>query len=245
MWLENAYKIWKNNKKAIFTVVVTGILVYAAVVHRLVATYLPKLPIGVYFAATFILLLTIIDLLENIPRANNCFFSAQIEADGTLNEYLRDVHGKEAHIIAVSSSRMNQYIEMLLQNDCGIKLLMQHPRRTNDKKEQELITGTYHKSLDYAESIGKSNKLDVAFYDVPASIRGISIKGVVVAVGWYTYEKNGGDQNQTIRIMGFRNPFIVLSAKSRDGMMMQEFFDREFSKLWGKRLSPRNSRVGT
>ena len=234
MGLRHAKDAFNKYKRYIFAGLVLFALVY--LILESLITSLAPLPVEFYFGVTFILILAVIDYLEALRPSREGIFPDQLESTETISRFLKEKKVNRAEILAVSGSFERSIIQELLKSDSTVRLLLFDPRKTNDRSEQDLIMGSYETTLRYAKQSGKSGNIEIAFYDTPASLRGINFGGSLVAIGWYTYSKElDAKGSEIVRVTGYSNPFIVREKTTREGGILKEFFNEEFEKMWNRK----------
>ena len=126
-------------------------------------------------------------------RVKNSAFDTQDEAYAYLIEYLKEhpVKGIKATLIQYSGSTSLRVMRQLLKSGADVTLFVLHEDTATAIGSQEQAERITQRLKTFEGDLGDDfhpDRLHICKYRPPASLSAVSIDGVLLFIGWYTYD---------------------------------------------------------
>jgi hypothetical protein len=192
-----------------------------------------------YAAFTLILVIEVLRRIYSVgkPAAEALRATAnQEEALQHLAEYVKETSFQgDVRILLYAGTVIDSFLTQLIHaNVRRIELLICDPAAALNRDQANRIRAQIDQRKRTLRSAG--NVVEVRAYKVPASLRGVYLKGEKIAVSWYTYESRLPATEQPkardLDLHGPSNAMIIMDARTPAGRTVADFFDRTFAQLW-------------
>jgi hypothetical protein len=183
-----------------------------------------KIEITLVVLAAYIVL--ILDFVAKLTRPTSLVVTKNDPRwNAWVTPLLENATPKTAYFIEYSSVNARPIVDILLEQGWRVKMLLRSPNLLDNERQQEKIS-TALQSIK-KELAGKS--IDVLFYSTPGSIRLRYIEGVVVSLGWYSYDYRTAEEEK--QIWGHNNIMISAQPTSKEWDEMQKFASGIFERM--------------
>ncbi|MEL6461721.1 MAG: hypothetical protein AAFQ91_26400 [Cyanobacteria bacterium J06621_15] len=184
---------------------------------------------AITFAILSYILLDISNNTRNLPQKKA--YEAQIDMYTDIIKYLDEKVVKQAILIQYSGIMSMLLLQKLMSKGANVKLYVHEPETTRnegtEKQFDDNISQFLKTTLKQYEPI---STLEIHYYNVPASIRGVLIDDEVLGIGWYTYTHKINDDNKSLKnkfeVTGYNIAGILFYKGSND----YEIFKRMFKE---------------
>ncbi len=171
-----------------------------------------------------------IEIGHNNQIAKILVYKSQSSSYGKeLHQYFTRTTPNSADFIEYSAATIEPILKELKNNNCKIRILLQHPDVAISQLQKDRILSSLDDLFRRIFKAYDPDLIEFRFYCLPASIRGRNFDNQLVSVGWYTYSS---DPEEYANIHGNTNPMINIYTDNRYGQTLLRFFTRSFNHLW-------------
>jgi hypothetical protein len=212
--------------------IIGAILIALVILLYIISQFVPDISNWIITRGFFsvVLIVLIIDLLYKVVDLKGSppsleAYEDQAQALARIQEIIEKERPGKADLLEYSTSTTRVLLEGLRKANVTIRLLICHPDKAVSAHERNTIKigiGNLRKDFKNYENI------TVKQYRTPASLRGRSIGGKWINVGWYLYSTTDGKVN----IKGHDVTMILSDASTSQGQKLKEMFSRTFDALW-------------
>ena len=220
---------------------VAAILALAVLAALLVGEVSPWFDTKIRPLYAALTLLLVVEVLRRIYSANRAgpdtsrAAANQDEALQHLAEYVRETSFRgEVRILLYAGSAIDSFLKQLIKADVKkVQLLTCDPSCALNTEQAARIKA----QIDQRKrTLRGAHNIETRHYVVPASLRGVYLKGEIIAIGWYTYESKianaGHPKGKDLDLHGPSNAMIIMDVRTSPGRTVADFFERTFSQLW-------------
>ena len=163
-------------------------------------------------------------------------FPGQTDVRPWLIRYIREAKPRNAKFVLASGAASVEVFAALREVAADVTLLLRHPDFAITRSQRDRVESSVREIrqiwfTDYRKELG------IFLYRAPASIRGWRI-GDYVGLSWYTYRddtlKEQDHPEQTL-LSGHDNAVIIGDSRTRPGVELASWFDRETKYLLDSR----------
>lgn len=170
------------------------------------------------------ILVEFVEFKRDFVQKSIKIYSHQQKSSKELIEYIDESKPKNADLIELGSTTVDDVISALCEVNCKIRLLIQHPDSAINNYQKERIQQRIRELKIWVGN--GEEQIEVRLYSVPCSIRGRLIGNNLINLGWYTYT------NEIYGIHGHDNPLITVPVGTPEGAKLYDFFKHSFNTLW-------------
>ncbi len=215
----------KEHQRGIHTI---GLIVAIGLQVMLALNITSLLKIEFTNAITFAVLSYILyDISANTSNSNrNKAYDEQADMYVDLEKYI-DEHGAKEAVFVQHSGRMAvSLLRKLVNKGARVTMYVENPENAVSLMQKGRIENTL-KELS-GELRSANPHLVVYRYDVPTSVRGVSVDNKVLAIGWYTYEHaldiDPHFPDDKVELSGHDVPGLLLYAGTTDYAVFSRMF---------------------
>jgi hypothetical protein len=208
------------------------VLVIGVLVVWILTQFIPQLGDWVIARGLFnvILIALVVDLLNRVielkgPPLGLQVFESQDEAMPYVLQFVETESPKTADLLEYSTSTIRPLLDKLRKADARIRLLVFDPKDAISPQQRAAIESSL---ANLRTDFKGYRNLQVRCYRTPASLRGRSLGGEVVTVGWYTYQH----EDDELLLAGHSNAMVLATTDTRHGRSLEAMFARNFEALW-------------
>jgi hypothetical protein len=212
--------------------VLGSVLVIGVLVVWILTQFIPQLGDWVFSRGLFnvILIALVVDLLNRVVELKGSppglqVFDGQDEVMPYVVQFVEDESPKTADLLEYSTSTIRPLLDKLRKANARIRLLVCDPKVAISDQQRAVIEGSL---ANLRRDFKSYRNLQVRCYRTPASLRGRSLGGELVTVGWYTYQH----EDDELLLAGHSNAMVLATTDTRHGRSLEAMFARTFEALW-------------
>jgi hypothetical protein len=177
-----------------------------------------------------LLIALIVDLLHKVIELKGSPPGMQIcedqqQALPQIQAFLEKERPETCDLLEYSTSSTRTLLQELRKANVRIRLLMCHPERAISTHERMAIeVGIDNVRKDFKDY----KRIKAKLYATPASLRGRSVGGKLINVGWYVYSHSEGE----LSIRGHDNAMVLSDTDTPQGQNLKHMFNSAFDALW-------------
>lgn len=148
-----------------------------------------------------------------------------------LQNYLKNHSPKHVKAIQYSGYQIADLILELRDLNSKLDILLFDPQKAETKFQKDRIINSYESIKKSFNDDSKIKNLEITFYDVPASLRGVNIDDDYLILGWYVYFWKNHESKKQLDIYGHTMPQLHINKTSNTTFLF-DFFNTQFKQLF-------------
>lgn len=153
------------------------------------------------------------------------FYKQQVELYAELLSLIEEMTVQKAILIQYSGVTVSALIAKLLSKGAEVDLYVVNPVSAIGVQQTKRIKDKIANLPDELAS-HKNGRLKVYYYDTPASVGGALIDNQMLAIGWYTYQRQVSTMfpKDNLRVLGSDQPGMLVDRKADEFEMLARVF---------------------
>lgn len=227
--VSSAFKEHRSRIEGALAVLLVLYWIFSYVYNSVVPVQMTILTLIVFLSLSIETLHPVVDEIRDEVRSHRISFRDRNDVNPYLHEVLNDESPDRVFFLYYNATSAKDVINQSISNDCEVFLLIKDPRDAINPLQR--TAGQKRVRELFEENIGFRN-VQIRFYDAPASLKMMKAGPDHVAVGWYTYDRRGGEKDDPI--WGGENPMVAFSRDDDgdDFVVVDDWATTIYHRLW-------------